>query len=143
MIVMVSFWVMYMIRYAGYYPFTWECWAIAVDGEPLAEAENDNDALVTGLNPSLSNPFCPRTTINFTVDKPDDISFAQQTKMYFLGKLYATRLKIKQTYVIIILPMTDHLTKITDKSSMHMRDHVSQLYIIWYISFHFLRKTVL
>ena len=68
-------WVMYMIRYAGYYPFTWESWAIAVDGEPLAEAENDNDSLVTGLNPSLSNPFCSRTTINFTVDKPDDISF--------------------------------------------------------------------
>jgi len=68
-------WVMYLIRYDGYYPFTWESWAIAAVGEPLAEVEHERNTLVTRIDKYLPSPFAARTNIHFTVTKPEDVSF--------------------------------------------------------------------
>jgi len=69
-------WVIYVIRYDGYYSFDWESWAIAVDGEPVVEIEEKSDTLITGLpRYLLQSPFGGSTGINFTIAQPEDVSF--------------------------------------------------------------------
>lgn len=69
-------WVMYVIRYNGYYPFIWDSWAIEVDGEPLVGIKGERRPLVTGLDANYPNPFNSATVIHFTVAKSEEVSFA-------------------------------------------------------------------
>jgi len=69
-------WVMYIVRYADYYPLVWESWRIEVVGEPLVGIKDESRPLVTGLDANYPNPFNSATVIHFTVAQPEEVSFA-------------------------------------------------------------------
>jgi subtilisin-like proprotein convertase family protein len=67
-------WVMHVYTFAGGFPFTWESWAVEIEGDVVG-IDRATLPLQTGLNDAYPNPFNSTTILNYSLASRADVSF--------------------------------------------------------------------